>query len=64
MYLDAADPHDAVRIEGDPSIKLRIDEGVAGDFATVAAVINAVPRIMNAPAGIRLMSELAVPCWA
>ncbi len=64
MYLDAQDPHDAVHIEGEPSIKLRIDKGVAGDGATVAAVINAVPRILKAPAGVRLMSELALPCWA
>ena len=37
--------------------------GVAGDHATVAALINVVPRLLQAPAGVRLMTELPVPAW-
>jgi 4-hydroxy-tetrahydrodipicolinate reductase len=64
MYLEAADPHDAIRVEGDPSLNMRLAGGVAGDAATVAAVINAIPRLLNAAPGLRLMTELAVPCVA
>jgi 4-hydroxy-tetrahydrodipicolinate reductase len=64
MYLDAADPHDAIRIEGDPPIHARLPGGVAGDSATVAALINAIPRLLKSPAGLRLMTELPVPSIA
>jgi len=64
MYLDAADPHDAIRIDGDPSIHTHVPGGIAGDAATVAALINAIPRLLKSPAGLRLMTELPVPCIA
>jgi 4-hydroxy-tetrahydrodipicolinate reductase len=63
MYLEAPDPHDAVRIDGDPPLNVVVTNGVAGDHATVAALINVVPRLLAAPAGLRLMTELPVPAW-
>jgi hypothetical protein len=63
MYLDAADPHDAVRITGEPSLDVRLNGGVAGDQATVAALVNAVPRLLKAGSGLHLMTDLSVPCW-
>ncbi len=64
MYLDAPNPHDMVRIVGDPPIEVEAKGGIAGDHATVAALVNAVPRIRQARAGLLLMTDLAVPCWA
>jgi len=64
MYLGAPDPHDAVRIEGDPRLEVRIPGGVAGDQATVAALVNVVPRLVRASPGLRLMTDLAVPAFA
>jgi 4-hydroxy-tetrahydrodipicolinate reductase len=63
MYLGAADPHDAVKITGDPPLDVRINGGVAGDHATVASLVNAIPRILKAPAGVLLMTDVAVPAW-
>ncbi len=63
MYLDAANPHDACQIEGDPSLTMKIDSGVAGDAATVASLVNATPRILKAPPGLLLMTDIAVPSW-
>jgi 4-hydroxy-tetrahydrodipicolinate reductase len=63
MYLDANDPHDAVQVIGDPALNLRINGGVAGDDATVAALANAVPRIMLVSPGLRLMTDLPVPSF-
>jgi 2,4-diaminopentanoate dehydrogenase len=64
MYLDAPNPHDACQIEGDPPLKLLLDGGVAGDSATVAAVVNAAPRILKAAPGLLLMTDIGVPALA
>jgi len=61
MYLDAPDPHDACQIEGEPPLRLMLEGGVAGDSATVAALVNAAPRILKASPGLLLMSDIAVP---
>jgi len=64
MYLDAPNPHDAIQIEGEPPLDVVIDGGVAGDHATVAALVNAAPRLLRAPPGLLLMTDLSVPCIA
>jgi 4-hydroxy-tetrahydrodipicolinate reductase len=61
MYLDAPNPHDAVQVEGDPPLDVVINGGVAGDQATVAALVNTAYRLLNAPAGLLLMTDLPVP---
>jgi len=61
MYLDAPDPHDAVRIEGTPPLEVVINGGVAGDHATVAALVNTARALHRAPAGLLLMTDLPVP---
>jgi len=63
MYLDASLPHDAIVVQGRPDLNLVLNGGVAGDDATVAALINIVPRLLAAAPGVRLMTELAVPSW-
>ncbi|MEN9634836.1 MAG: hypothetical protein RL077_3240 [Verrucomicrobiota bacterium] len=63
MYLDASLPHDAIVIKGRPELNLVLNGGVAGDDATVAALINIIPRLLSAAPGVRLMTELAVPAW-
>lgn len=64
MYLEAINPHDAVRIDGDPPIEAVVRGGVAGDQATVAALINSVPRLLRSSPGLLLMTDLPVPSWA
>jgi len=64
MCLDAEDPHDAVQIEGSPPLDLRINGGVAGDQATVAALVNTAPRLRRSPPGLRLVTDLPAPCLA
>ncbi len=61
MYLGAPDPHDACQIDGQPSLHLRLEGGIAGDVATVASLVNAVPRVLKAPPGLLLMTDIAVP---
>ncbi|MGC4030331.1 MAG: hypothetical protein QM754_01100 [Tepidisphaeraceae bacterium] len=64
MYLDAPNPHDRVIVEGEPALDCLLQGGVAGDHATVAALVNAVPRVLKAGPGLHLMTDLAVPAFA
>jgi 4-hydroxy-tetrahydrodipicolinate reductase len=64
MFLDAPDPHDAVQIVGEPPLNLHIDGGAAGEAATVAALANAIPRLLRAQPGLLLMTDLPVPSFA
>lgn len=64
MYLDAPDPHDSCQVDGEPALNMTIANGVAGDSATVSAVVNAAPRILRAPAGLLLMTDIGVPAYA
>lgn len=63
MYLNAPNPHDACQIEGEPSLKMMLEGGVAGDAATVASLVNAAPRVLKAPPGLLLMTDIGVPSW-
>jgi len=61
MYLDAKNPQDAIQIEGEPPLDVVINGGVAGDQATVAALVNTAPRLLRANPGLLLMTDLMVP---
>ncbi|CAN5824151.1 oxidoreductase [soil metagenome] len=58
MYLDALEPHDYVRLESDPPMEAYLRGGVSGDKATVAAVVNSITRLLSAPPGVRLITEI------
>ena len=62
-YLGAPDPYDAVRIAGTPPISMRIAGGVHGDIATASIVVNAIPRILQAPPGLRTMRDMVLPSF-
>ena len=64
MYLDAPGPRDVIAVRGRPELNVTVNGGVAGDDATIAALINVVPRLIAAPPGLRLLHELAAPVWA
>jgi 4-hydroxy-tetrahydrodipicolinate reductase len=50
-------------VGGHAKLKLQIPGGVAGDDATVAALINAVVGVLHSAPGLRLATELPVPHW-
>jgi 4-hydroxy-tetrahydrodipicolinate reductase len=62
MAVGAEDPVDRVDVIGEPSLTMRVEGGIFGDTATVAALINTVPRILHAAPGLRTAMELPVPC--
>jgi 4-hydroxy-tetrahydrodipicolinate reductase len=51
-----------MQIEGEPPLNVIIPGGVAGDQATVAALVNTAPRLLQAKPGLLLMTDLSVPC--
>jgi 4-hydroxy-tetrahydrodipicolinate reductase len=58
MYVGAESPRDHVLLDGVPSIDTTVSGGVAGDIATAAIVVNSIPRLMAAPAGVLTMKDL------
>jgi 4-hydroxy-tetrahydrodipicolinate reductase len=58
MYVGAESPRDHVLIDGVPPIDTTVSGGVAGDVATAAIAVNAIPRLMAAPAGVVTMKDI------
>ena len=58
MSVDAPDPHDRIRIDGDPPLDVLIAGGTHGDRGTVATVINAIPAVLDAPRGLKYVTDL------
>ncbi|MCS7125152.1 MAG: hypothetical protein NZ932_07065 [Candidatus Bathyarchaeota archaeon] len=63
-YIGANEEYDAITIEGVPTIKQKIQPCIHGDVGTVAMVVNAIPKVLNAPAGLLTMKDLPVPSAA
>lgn len=63
-FIGAEEEYDAITIEGAPTIKQKIQPCVHGDIGTVAMVINSIPKVINAPAGLLTMKDLPVPSAA
>ena len=61
MYLGAEDPMDSIELEGEPDLRMVIPGGVEGDTATVASLINAIPRVVAAEPGLKTVLDLPIP---
>ena len=60
-YIGAEEEYDAITIEGIPPIYEKISPCVHGDIGTIAMVYNAIPKVLNAEAGLMTMKDLPVP---
>jgi 4-hydroxy-tetrahydrodipicolinate reductase len=58
MYVGAESPRDHVLIDGDPPIDMTIAGGIAGDLGTASLVVNSIPKLFAAPAGLVTMRDL------
>ncbi len=52
------EPHDRVRLEGEPTLDVRIEGGVHGDDATCAIAVNALRSLRAAPPGFHTMATV------
>jgi hypothetical protein len=60
MYVGAKNPADTVELKGHPDISLVIPGGTHGDMATASVVVNSIPVILDAPAGLRTARDLPI----
>jgi 4-hydroxy-tetrahydrodipicolinate reductase len=58
MSVAAPDPHDRIRIDGDPPLDVLIAGGTHGDRATVGTIINAIPAVIAAEPGLKTILDL------
>ena len=58
MFVGAKDAGDTVEITGNPNLTLTIPGGTHGDIATASVVVNCIPAILDAPAGLRTSRDL------
>ena len=59
----APNPHDTIRLQGEPPLELTIPRGTPGDLATAAAVINAIPNVLAASPGLKTVIDLPPARW-
>lgn len=62
MFL-GAEAKDVVQLRGVPDLDVEIPGGVAGDDATVAALVNGVPHVLEAAPGLRTMLDMPLPSY-
>jgi 4-hydroxy-tetrahydrodipicolinate reductase len=60
MYVGAKDPTDTISLTGQPNISLVIPGGSPGDLATASVIVNSIPPILDAPAGLRTSRDLPI----
>lgn len=56
--IGLADPHDRVVVEGDPPIDLVFKNGIHGDVATSAIVLNSVGPLLASAPGLHTMATI------
>lgn len=58
MSVGAPDPHDRIRIDGDPPLDVMINGGTHGDRGTVGTIISAIPAVIAASPGLKTVLDL------
>jgi hypothetical protein len=62
-YLGAPESYDAVRIAGNPPLQMKLAGGVHGDVATASITVNSIPKVLQAPPGLRTMRDMTLPSF-
>lgn len=60
MYVGAEGSVDWVQVDGIPPMDLRVHGGIFGDTATIAALVNGVPLVLDAEPGLKTVKDLPV----
>jgi hypothetical protein len=58
MYVGAPDPHDAFTLDSDPPVAWRSEQGIAGDPATAAILVNSIDRLLAVSPGLKTVADL------
>jgi 4-hydroxy-tetrahydrodipicolinate reductase len=62
-YLGAPETYDTIDIDGSPALSVRTVTGIHGDVATVAIVVNSIPKVLAAAPGLHTMRDLPLPSF-
>ena len=60
-YAEANPQYDEIVIEGIPKIHQRIEDGVQGDYSTIAMILNLIPLLSSTGPGLVTMKDIPVP---
>ena len=60
-YIGAGEEYDSITIEGTPGICEKITPCIHGDLGTAAVIVNSIPKVINAPSGLKTMKDLPIP---
>jgi len=52
---------DEILIDGTPPIHLKFENGISGDIATIAMMVNIIPNLLHARYGLITMKDLIIP---
>lgn len=63
-YIGAEEEFDMVGIQGVPNVFFKSNPCVNGDHGTIAMLINMIPKVLEAPAGLLTMKDLQLPSAA
>lgn len=63
-YLGAPESFDAVDIDGNPNLSMKIAGGIHGDVATASIVVNSIPKVIAASPGLHTMLDMTLPSFA
>jgi len=58
VYVGAESPRDHVLVDGDPPVDATVAGGVSGEPAAAAILVNSLPRVLAAPAGLLNAADL------
>jgi 4-hydroxy-tetrahydrodipicolinate reductase len=58
VYVGAESPRDHILVDGDPSVDATLSGGINGETATAAILVNSLPRLLAAPAGLLSVRDL------
>ncbi len=61
MGVGVADPREEMHVHGEPELHVTVPGGIPGDVATAALVANVLPRVLAAPPGLLVMTDLPPP---
>jgi 4-hydroxy-tetrahydrodipicolinate reductase len=61
MAVGIGPSRDDIQLTGEPDLHLTLPDGLHGDLATAAALVNTIGSIRHAEPGLRVMSELRPP---
>ncbi len=60
-HLENQGTGDYITITGTPNISLQITPEISGGIGTTAMVVNMIPHVINASAGVKTMLDMPVP---